>query len=177
MSVTAAVRRTGRCLVAAAFAACGGAERPAVVVGGPAPEYAASLVAGDTISLASLRGKTVLLNVWATWCAPCKEEIPYLERLYGEQRSRGLEIVGISVDARGEEQKIAAFARDMRMTYPLWHDPDQRVMSVFLSIGVPASYLIDRDGVLRWKHLGVLRESNEQFNAALDAALRTASQS
>ena len=147
-------------------------ELQVVEVGKPAPGYTTLTLSGDTISLAELRGRPVLLNVWATWCAPCKEEIPFLERLHAEYRERGLEIVGVSVDARGEEKKIEGFARDMSMTYPVWLDPDQRVMSAFLAIGVPASYLIDRDGVLRWKHLGVLRASNERFMAALEDALK-----
>jgi hypothetical protein len=62
----------------------------------------------------------------------------------------------------------------MGMTYALWHDPDERVSAVFLALGVPASYLLDRDGVLRWRHLGVLRESNTKFQAALASALDTA---
>jgi cytochrome c-type biogenesis protein len=143
-----------------------------VEIGKPAPDYSSVTLAGNAISLAALRGKTVLLNVWATWCAPCKEEIPYLEKLHGEYSGRGLEIVGVSVDARGEEKKIEGFARDLSMTYPVWLDPDQRVMSSFLAIGVPASYLIDRDGILRWRHLGVLRPSDERFSSALEEALR-----
>ncbi|NUQ12620.1 MAG: TlpA family protein disulfide reductase [Gemmatimonadaceae bacterium] len=148
-------------------------EGPArVEVGLEAPSYATRTLAGDSVSLALLRGKPVLLNVWATWCLPCKEEIPYLESLHAQHAADGLQIVGVSVDARGDEAKIEAFARDFRMTYPIWRDPDERVNARFLAIGVPSTYLIDRDGILRWKHLGTLRPSTPGFTDALAQVLR-----
>lgn len=151
---------------------CSSGDRAIVEVGRPAPAYAAIDLAGDSVSLARLRGRPVLLNIWATWCAPCREEIPYLERLHAEHRGAGLEVIGVSVDARGEDAKITAFARDMGMTYPIWLDPGERVSTVFLALGVPASYLIGRDGTLLWRHLGVLRDTNAEFRAALAEALR-----
>jgi thiol-disulfide isomerase/thioredoxin len=151
-------------------AACAAGER-SVNVGDAAPPYTATLLGGDTVSTTQLRGKVVLLNVWATWCAPCREEIPYLQRLYTDRRNDGLEIVGVSIDARGQEESIQGFVRDFGMTYPIWRDPDERVQSLYLSLGVPASYLIDRQGVLRWRRLGVIRSSDTSFTGALDRAL------
>jgi cytochrome c-type biogenesis protein len=158
----------------AALCACSGQGEPPgrVEVGFEAPSYAARTLAGDSISLALLRGKPVLLNVWATWCLPCKEEIPFLESLHGKHATDGLQIVGVSVDARGDESKIEEFAKDFSMTYPIWRDPDERVNARFLAIGVPSTYLIDRDGILRWKHLGTLRATSPGFAEALEAVLR-----
>ncbi len=153
-------------------ASCSGGAPARVEIGREAPSYAARSLQGDSVSLALLRGKPVLLNVWATWCLPCKEEIPYLESLHGKHAADGLQIVGVSVDARGDEDKIEEFARDFRMTYPIWRDPDERINSRFLAIGVPSTYLIDRDGVLRWKHLGTLRPTTPGFSDALDQVLR-----
>ena len=156
-----------------AASACASSEPPArVEVGIEAPMYAARNLSGDSVSLALLRGKPVLLNVWATWCLPCKEEIPYLEQLHAKHAAEGLQIVGVSIDARGDEDKINEFARDFKMTYPIWRDPDERVNARFLAIGVPSTYLIDRDGILRWKHLGTLRPSSPGFTAALEAVLK-----
>ena len=156
------------------FAGCSRSENsPArVEIGQEAPPYAARALNGDSVSLALLRGKPVLLNVWATWCLPCKEEIPYLESLHGTHAAQGLQIVGVSVDARGDEEKINEFARDFSMTYPIWRDPDERVNSRFLAIGVPSTYLIDRNGILRWKHLGTLRATTPGFAAALEQVLK-----
>lgn len=163
-----------RWLVLAFVAGCSGTGEPPsrVEIGAEAPSYAARNLSGDSVSLALLRGNPVLLNVWATWCLPCKEEIPYLESLHGKHAAQGLQIVGVSVDARGDEAKINEFARDFRMTYPIWRDPDERVNSRFLAIGVPSTYLIDRDGILRWKHLGTLRATTPGFTAALEEVLK-----
>ena len=147
-------------------------ERPQPVqIGQPAPRYAAVTLAGDSASIAGLAGKVVLLNIWATWCHPCRDEIPYLETLYEKHRADGFEIVGVSVDARGQDAEIREFVTDFRMTYPIWHDPDERVQSTFLALGVPASYLIDRAGVLRWRRIGVIRAGDTTLTRALTDAL------
>ena len=160
-------------LLAVVVAGCSSNEPAArAEVGAEAPMYAARNMSGDSVSLALLRGKPVLLNVWATWCLPCKEEIPYLEQLHGKHAGQGLQIIGVSIDARGDESKIDEFAREFGMTYPIWRDPEERVNARFLAIGVPSTYLIDRDGILRWKHLGTLRASSPGFAEALDAVLK-----
>lgn len=155
----------------ALLAACQAGGRPSARVGDPAPPYSATLLSGDTVSTAGLRGKVVLLNVWATWCAPCREEIPYLQSLYDTRKAEGLEIVGVSVDARGQEDTIEGFRKDFGMTYPIWRDPDERVQTLYMALGVPASYIIDRKGVLRWRRLGVVRRTDTTFTGALERAL------
>lgn len=158
-------------MVVLSFTACR-RDTPSVEVGRAAPAYEATTLDGSGVSLEQLRGKPVLLNVWATWCAPCREEIPYLSRLYDQHHTEGLEIIGVSIDARGEDEKIADFAKEIGMRYPIWLDPNQRVAATFLAFGVPASYLVDRHGVLRWKHVGVLRPTNAVFTAALEEVLK-----
>jgi peroxiredoxin len=140
-------------------------------VGQPAPRYSAVTLTGDSVSLEELRGRAVLLNVWATWCHPCREEIPVLQALHARYASRGLELIGVSVDGRGEEATIREFAADFGMTYPLWLDPDERVQSTFLAIGVPATFLIDREGVLRWRHVGPVRANDTTLVRELERAL------
>jgi len=164
-------------IASAAFAVlvalgCGRREsQPRVEIGQPAPRYSATTLAGDSVSTGALAGKVVLLNVWATWCAPCRAEIPYLQSLYEQHRAGGLEIVGVSVDARGQDEAIRDFAQEFRVTYPIWRDPDERVQSLYMALGVPSSYLIDRTGTLRWRRLGTIRESDTTFTRALTAAL------
>jgi cytochrome c biogenesis protein CcmG/thiol:disulfide interchange protein DsbE len=147
-----------------------GAPAP-VHVGRPAPAYRTVSATGDSVSLASLRGRPVLLNVWATWCHPCRDEIPELQRLYERYRSRGLELVGVSVDAAGHEDAIGAFARQYGMTYPVWRDPAENVSATFLVLGVPATFLIDRAGVLRWKKTGPIAPGDSTLTAAIERAL------
>lgn len=163
-----------------AFAALGAAgckpqgsgDGPAVArMGLPAPAYAARSITGDPVSLSDQRGKVVLLNIWATWCHPCRTEIPELEALHERHRDAGLEVVGVSIDAGGDDASVAEFAREYGMTYPLWRDPDGRVSTLFAAVGVPATYLIDRDGVLRWSHVGPVTADDPALTHALAEAL------
>ena len=161
-------------IAAALTIGCSREPRQQVAIGEPAPRYAATTLAGDSASTSALAGKVVLLNVWATWCAPCRAEIPYLQSLYEQHRAEGLEIVGVSVDARGQESAIADFANEFRMTYPIWRDPDERVQTLYMALGVPSSYLIDRAGILRWRRLGTIREGDTTLAHALSKALLAA---
>lgn len=166
-------RLAGALALAVALAGCGaGGDGKAVVeVGREAPAYAAVTLDGAKTSLADYRGKVVLLNVWATWCAPCRAEIPYLQSLYERHRSEGFEVIGVSVDAAGTEETIRGFQKDFEMQYPIWLDPDERVQTLYMALGVPASYLIDREGVLRWKHLGTVRPTDLVFTQTLALSL------
>ena len=145
--------------------------RTRVDVGLPVPPYSAQSLAGDTVSLPALRGKVVLLNVWATWCHPCRDEIPELQALHERYAARGLELVGVSVDAESADDAIRSFMHDFRMTYPVWRDPGERVSAQFHIVGVPATFLIDREGVLRWRKTGPIQPGDATLAAALEEAL------
>jgi cytochrome c biogenesis protein CcmG/thiol:disulfide interchange protein DsbE len=142
-----------------------------VEVGAPAPAYRAVSLDGDSVSLAAQRGKVVLLNVWATWCHPCRDEIPELRQLHSKYQSRGLELVGVSVDANGSDEAIREFMKDFQMTYPIWRDPDERVSTQFLVIGVPATFLIDKQGVLLWRKTGPIQPNDTALTSAIERAL------
>ena len=142
-----------------------------VEVGVPVPPYTTIALGGDSVSLAGLHGKVVLLNVWATWCHPCRDEIPELEALHQKHKARGLEVVGVSVDAGGDDTGIREFMREFRMTYAVWRDPDERVSARFLLIGVPATFLIDRQGILRWRTPGPIRPGDSTLALAIERAL------
>ena len=143
-----------------------------VEVGQPAPSYSATSVTGDSVSLAGLRGKVVLMNVWATWCGPCRQEIPELRALHSAYKDKGLEIVGVSLDAEGSDDAIRAFTQDFKMDYAIWRDPHEVVQTTFKMSGVPATFLIDRQGVLRWKATGVLEPGDTTLTRAIEAAIR-----
>jgi peroxiredoxin len=142
-----------------------------VAIGAAAPEYSAQTLDGTAISLTDLRGRVVLLNIWATWCKPCREEIPALESLHQRHGAEGLDVVGVSIDLSSERPRVEGFARALGATYPLWLDPDDKVSNTFLAIGVPATYLIDRSGTLRWRHMGPITADDTGLNAALASAL------
>lgn len=142
-----------------------------IAVGNAAPDYAATSLAGDSVSLAGLKGKVVLLNVWATWCHPCRDEIPQLEALHQRYAASGLELVGVSVDVPGMEAGIKEFMRDFSMTYPVWLDPDEQVSTQFRTIGVPETFLIDRAGIIRWRKIGPIQAADTTLRASLERAL------
>lgn len=142
-----------------------------VAVGLPVPPYRAVSLSGDSVSLADHKGKVVLLNVWATWCHPCRDEIPELRVVHGKYAARGLELVGVSVDADGNDEGIKAFMKEFEMTYPVWRDPGERVSTQFLVIGVPATFLIDKQGVLRWRKTGPIQPGDTTLTNAIERAL------
>lgn len=146
-------------------------ERVRVDVGLPAPSYRSVTLAGDSVSLADRRGRVVLLNVWATWCHPCRDEIPELRVLHGKYASRGLELVGVSVDAAGNDESIREFMREFEMTYPVWRDPEERISTQFLTIGVPTTFLIDKQGVLRWRKTGPIQPGDTTLTKEIELAL------
>ena len=161
------------------LAGCSKADRPEtppvsdrVEVGYPAPSYAAMTLKGDSVSLAALRGKVVLMNVWATWCGPCRKEIPELRALHTAYKDRGLELVGISVDADGSDDAVRSFTQEFKMDYAIWRDPYESVQTRFRMSGVPATFLIARGGLLRWKATGVLEPGDTTLTKAIEAALR-----
>jgi len=155
-----------------AVMACAAPERQRPPrVGDPIRPYAAATLAGDTVSLASLEGKVVLLNLWATWCGPCREETPYLQALYEERRDQGFEIVGASMDTGNAAAAIRNFMEEYDVTYTILHDPTMRGMDVYQVLGLPATFLIDREGTLRWFRFGPIPEGDRSFLTALDAVL------
>lgn len=140
-------------------------------VGTRAPAYGAVSMQGDSLDLAAMKGSVVLLNVWATWCIPCRREIPELQALHQKYEEQGLRVWGVSVDGGDADADVAAFAKDFGMTYAVLRDPGERVMSAFRIQGVPASYLIDRDGVIRWRTLGPFKADDAQLQSALQQTL------
>lgn len=143
-------------------------------VGAIAPDLASSQLDGQRTSLGALRGAPVLLNVWATWCHPCRDEIPVLEALHRAHAPQGLAVVGVSIDDAGRTADIRRFASEFGVTYAIWHDPDQRVMPAFSVLGVPTTFLIDREGRLVWRKTGEVKAGDPGLAAALDSVIGAA---
>jgi thiol-disulfide isomerase/thioredoxin len=166
-------RRIMRALTAFCIALCAGAAMAggSMQVGSPAPAYEAESLQGGAVTLESLRGRVVLLNVWATWCPSCRDEIPFLAKLHSTESARGLAVVGISIDDASDRQQVVNALPALGINYPVWLDPEDRIGRLHRSKGLPASVLIDRAGVVRWRHEGILRASTPGFREALSASL------
>jgi peroxiredoxin len=154
------------------LSACAPAEGPGPVVGAPAPAYGASSLDGDSVSLGELRGKVVLLNFWATWCAPCRHETPFLDSLHAVRSPDGLEVVGVSVDAGDARGEVAAFVRELGVRYTILLDPQMRGLDHYRVLGLPATFLVDRDGILRWMRFGPVSGTDRDFLDALESVLQ-----
>lgn len=122
-----------------------------VEVGARAPDFEAKTIDGParTRRLSDYRGQVVLLNVWATWCDPCRTEMPSIERLYREMGPRGLKVLAVSIDDAGAERDIREFAQEYGLTFDILHDPTGEIQRIYLLVGVPESFLIDQRGVIR----------------------------
>jgi cytochrome c-type biogenesis protein len=164
-------RAAGLLGLLATAGACAVSDSGPPRVGEPAREYAAATLAGDMVSLESLRGKVVLLNLWATWCAPCRAETPYLQSIYEENRERDFVIVGISMDTGDAADDVAMFVEEYAVDYTILHDPRMAGMELYQVLGLPATFLIDREGVLRWMRYGPIAEGDPDFLRALEEAL------
>ena len=112
-------------------------------------------------SLADYKGKVVLLNVWATWCEPCRVEMPSIEKLHREFGPRGLAVVAISVDDPGAESRILDFVKEFGLSFEVLHDPKQVTTRNYQITGYPETFLIARDGVIRKKLIGASDWSSE----------------
>jgi cytochrome c biogenesis protein CcmG, thiol:disulfide interchange protein DsbE len=148
--------RCGVLLAAVLAAGCGPEPRTyrPLAAGDAAPAFAAPVLGADTLDLRSLRGHVVLLNVWATWCPPCREEMPYLQQVHERFAARGLRVVGVSIDARGSEGAIHQFLGDIGVTFTILHDAADVFSREFRTIGVPETFLIDREGRIRRRWIG-----------------------
>lgn len=124
----------------------------------PAPDFTLSDINGTLLALRDLRGRPVMVNFFATWCAPCRVEVPVIQAAYEEYKDQGLFIVGVDV---GEKPETAAhFVRQFGLTYPIVLDKDGEVtVNQYKVQGMPASFFIDREGIIRFVHRGPITEA------------------
>jgi peroxiredoxin len=111
------------------------------------------LATGDSVSLDDYRGSVTLVNIWATWCVPCREEMPSMQRLFDSVGTRGFRIAAISID-EGSSEDVVAFARELDLSFDILHDRSGSVERLYQTTGVPESFLLDRRGKLVKRVIG-----------------------
>lgn len=123
-----------------------------------APELNLTTLEGNAASLTDYRGNVVLVNLWATWCPPCTEEMPTLQAFYERYRSEGFELIAID---QGETlAEVKPFVADFGLTFPIWLDQDNEAGSSFKTMHLPSSYVIDREGRVRLMWIGGISAAN-----------------
>ena len=129
------------------------AERNVVKLGEPAPNFRLRDLNGQMVSLSDLRGKVVLLNFWATWCGPCRVEMPAMEELYRTFSRNDFEILAVSTDAQGASV-TRPFQQENHLTFPILHDADYRVGLTYGARSLPMTFMVDRQGIVRHQIFG-----------------------
>jgi peroxiredoxin len=129
-------------------------ERGLIGPGGDAPDFdAVDVATGETVAIADYRGDVVLLNIWATWCKPCEEEMPSMQRLHEALGPHGLKIVAVSIDIAPTE-KVLDWVRERNLTFDVLQDRKRRIEGLYQTTGVPESFVINRAGVIVKRQIG-----------------------
>lgn len=135
-----------------------------------APNFALKSAAGPNVRLSETRGQVVMLNFWATWCAPCRQELPLLENLYKRYRDTGLLILG--VNAEDNPAGAQAMAASLKLSFPVLFDVKKDVSKQYGVSAMPYTVLIDRDGRIRHRHRGYVPGMEAQYEAQIRALLK-----
>lgn len=130
---------------------------PAPYVGRPAPDFGLLTLEGKMLRLSDLRGKAVLINFWATWCPPCRAEMPELQAAYDEYRDRGFVVLGVNLQE--DKGTITEFMDRMGLTFPVVMDTTGNVGNAYRVRDLPTSFFVDREGVIRDRNIGAMNKS------------------
>lgn len=165
-----------RCLHAArllALAACavgGLAANAAVTPSTGAPDFTLPSLGGPNLRLQEQRGRVVMINFWASWCGPCRVEMPHLARLYEQYRKAGFTVLAVNIDE--DPHKAASLARQLGMRFPVLLDTDKKVSRLYDLSTMPSTVLVDRDGRVRYVHRGYRDGYEDTYDQQIRELLR-----
>lgn len=127
-------------------------QLPGLTIGVKAPDFELKTLDGKMVRLSDYKGQKVMLNFWATWCPPCKEEIPDMEKFYKSSGDK-IQIFAVNLDPTSD---VAGFAKKMGATFPILLDEAEKVMDLYQVLTIPTTYFIDEDGIIRKKYVGAM---------------------
>jgi len=177
MNITSALRRPARtragslrAIACAVFAVVAGTASSAIAPATPAPDFTLHAMGGPNLRLKEQRGRVVMVNFWATWCAPCRQEMPHLNRLYEKYRGAGFVLLGVNVD--DDTSKAAEVAAKLGVTFPVLLDTEKSVSKLYDVSTMPSTMIIDRDGKVRYVHRGYLAGYEDNYEKQIRELLK-----
>jgi peroxiredoxin len=162
--------RFAHLLALAAFALAFAPASAAVTASAPAPDFTLSTLGGPNLRLQEQRGQVVMINFWASWCGPCRVEMPHLARLYEKYRSAGFTVLAVNIDE--DPHKAANLARQLGMRFPVLLDTEKKVSRLYDLSTMPSTVLVDRDGRVRYVHRGYRDGYEETYDKQIRELLR-----
>lgn len=132
-----------------AVATTGGAPPPSPRQGFSAPDFTMEALGGGQVSLSELRGKVVMINLWASWCPPCREEMPAIERVYQKYKDQGFVVLGVNTTSQDQEAGAARFVQEFSLNFPILFDRSGSVSARYALRALPTTFFVDRKGVIQ----------------------------
>jgi peroxiredoxin len=162
--------RVARALTFAAIAWAASASAYAIAPATAAPDFTLRTMNGPNLRLAEQRGRVVMVTFWATWCGPCRQEMPHLNRLYEKYRASGFVLLGVNVD--DDAANAVALATKLGIAFPVLLDTDKGVSKLYDLSTMPSTVLIDRDGKVRYVHRGYLAGYEDTYDKQIRELLK-----
>jgi peroxiredoxin len=154
----------------AALLACAMATASAADTAPAAPDFTLKSASGSNIKLSELRGQVVMINFWASWCGPCRQEMPLLEKMYQRYQPLGFTLLGVNVEPNtADAQKLL---KDIPVSFPILFDTTSEVSKLYRVAAMPSTALVDRDGKVRYLHQGYVPGDEAKYEKQLRALLR-----
>jgi thiol-disulfide isomerase/thioredoxin len=171
MLIMYALSKRAACWAAAALLALAGTHAFAVVApAAPAPDFTLHAMSGPNMRLQEQRGRVVMINFWATWCGPCRQEMPKLDKLYQKYGDSGFVLMSVNVD---DDQRTAAdVAAKLGVSFPVLWDTDKKVSRLYDLSTMPSTVIVDRDGKVRYVHRGYLAGYEETYEKQVRELLK-----
>ena len=132
-----------------------------IKVGEPAADFTLSSRSGEPVSMASLKGQVVLLNFWASWCGPCRQEFPLLDTIHKKYKKIGFTVIGLNVEPDSKDAEV--FLKQNPVSFPIVYDPKDDLSKRYGIGGMPSVALIDRKGIVRWMHKSYVAGDENEY--------------
>lgn len=142
----------------------------AEVTKGPAPDFTLKSRSGENLKLSEFRGDVVMINFWASWCAPCRKEMPLLEDLYKKYNDLGFELLAVNVEE--DSSQADKLLDDVHVTFPVLFDAENKVAKLYKVVAMPSTVIVDRDGGMRYLHRGYLPGYEVEYEKQIKELIR-----